>query len=86
MDKKKWTDLSTPERVVVAVIALVQLSLLVAALWDIAKRPAEEINGDKRIWAGVAFINWIGPLTYFTVGRKDGLAKIRECCGRCGSA
>jgi hypothetical protein len=32
------------------------------------------------MWAGIAFINWIGPLAYFTIGRKDGLSGLMEQC------
>jgi hypothetical protein len=47
-----------------------QLALLVAALWDLAHRKPEEVRGDRRMWAGIAFINWIGPIAYFCIGRR----------------
>ena len=48
----------------------IQLLLLVAALGDIRQRPVVEINGSKKLWTAVVFINWIGPITYFLFGRK----------------
>jgi hypothetical protein len=44
--------------------------LLAAALADIYRRPAEEIRGDKRLWAVVAFVNFVGPVSYFLFGRR----------------
>lgn len=67
---KQWKDLTTRQRVMVVVMGVVQVSLLAAALWDIRRRPAEEINGSKKLWTLVSFVNFIGPIAYFTFGRK----------------
>jgi hypothetical protein len=82
MAKKRWADLSAGQRAGLVVLAAVQVGLLVAALWDLAHRSADEIRGDKRMWVGLVFINWIGPLAYFCIGRK-GCACCPPCC--CGS-
>ncbi len=63
-----WTDLTPRERVAVIVAATVQLSLLVAALVDLRRRPAEQVRGDKRLWALASFVNVVGPLSYFGFG------------------
>jgi len=52
-------------------MGLIQFGLLFAALADIRKRPAEQINGSKALWTGLAFINFIGPIAYFVKGRKQ---------------
>jgi hypothetical protein len=49
---------------------VVQLGLLVAALVDIYRRPAPEIRGRARLWAAVAFVNFVGPISYFLFGRR----------------
>ncbi|MFH0915225.1 MAG: PLDc N-terminal domain-containing protein [bacterium] len=72
MAKKRWAELSAGQKMVVVVGATLQVSLLATALWDLAHRTADEVRGDRRVWAGLVFINWIGPLAYFTVGRKCG--------------
>ncbi len=71
MTKKRWADLSTGQRIAVIILGTIQMGLLVAALWDLAHRTPEEIRGDRRMWAGLVFINWFGPLAYFTIGRKE---------------
>jgi hypothetical protein len=71
MAKKNWADLSTGQRIAVLIMGTIQMGLLVAALWDLAHRTPEEIRGDRRMWAGIVFINWFGPLAYFTIGRRD---------------
>lgn len=70
MSGKRWQDLSGGQRRLIAAGAIMQLSLLASALIDIWRRPREEIRGPKRLWVGVSFINFIGPLSYFVFGRR----------------
>jgi hypothetical protein len=49
---------------------MVQLGLLATALVDIYRRPAGEIRGRKRLWVAAAFVNFVGPISYFLFGRK----------------
>jgi Phospholipase_D-nuclease N-terminal len=67
---KRWGDLSSTQRKAVVLSGVVQLGLLAAALADIYRRPAEEIRGDKRLWAVVAFVNYVGPVSYLLFGRR----------------
>ena len=49
---------------------IIQLGLVVIALWDLIKR--EETRGPKWIWVLVIlFVNFIGPIVYLVVGRQD---------------
>ena len=70
LKRKRWAELTGAQRGGVIIMGSIQLLLLVAALWDIRQRPVAEINGSKKLWAAVVFINWIGPITYFLFGRK----------------
>lgn len=47
----------------------VQVSLQIAALVDLRRRPAEQVRGRKAIWAALSFVNFFGPLAYFKFGR-----------------
>ena len=69
---KNWSDLTAREKAPFVVRGIVQFALLAAALVDIHRRPAEEINGSKWVWSAVAFVNFmgIGPIAYFIFGRK----------------
>jgi len=69
-DRRRLRDLSAPQRAVLAALVLVQLGLLGAALFDLSRRPARKVRGDKRLWAAAAFVNYVGPLAYFACGRK----------------
>ena len=69
MPKKRWEELSNLQKGAVVLLSVVQLGLLVAALGDIYRRPAEEIRGGKRLWAAAAFVNFVGPISYFLFGR-----------------
>ena len=68
--KKRWSDLSPASRRAIIAAGIVQNSLLVATLVDLRRRPAKKIRGDKRLWTAAAFVSWIGPLSYFSYGRK----------------
>ncbi len=51
-------------------VILIQLGLMVAALVDLVKRP--KTRGPKWLWVVVVvFINLIGPIIYFVVGREE---------------
>ncbi|MBX3050241.1 MAG: PLDc_N domain-containing protein [Caldilineaceae bacterium] len=69
--KKKWSELSGPVKAASIFMGLVQFGLLLAALADIRKRNAEEINGSKAMWIGLSFINYVGPIAYFVKGRRQ---------------
>ena len=51
-------------------LLIIQLGLVVVALWDLIKR--ERTRGPKWVWVLVIlFINLIGPIIYLVVGRED---------------
>jgi hypothetical protein len=51
-------------------ILILQLALMVFALVDLVRR--ERTKGPKWLWALiVVFVNLIGPILYFIVGRED---------------
>jgi hypothetical protein len=68
--QKKWNELSAPAKGGVAFSSALQMGLLLAALWDIRKRPDTEINGSKKFWLPFLFVNFIGPIGYFWKGVK----------------
>ena len=71
MQGKRWADFSPIQKICVIIGATIQFGLLIAGLWDLAHRTADEVRGDRRFWAGFMFVNWIGPLAYFAYGRKS---------------
>jgi hypothetical protein len=81
MPKKRWADLSLPQQIGVIVGGTIQIGLLAAGLWDLAHRSADEVRGDRRMWAGLMFINWLGPLAYFAYGRKNSPLRFCGCKG-----
>lgn len=68
--KQKWSERSKLSRRLIVAGGVVEVVLLVATLVDIKRRPAEQINGQKRMWAALAFVNIAGPIAYFIFGRK----------------
>lgn len=68
---KRWDETSTPGKVLVMVLAAVQLSLAVSAWADLARRPPAQVNGSKRRWAAIIAVNFLGPMLYFARGRRS---------------
>ena len=51
-------------------ILILELGLVVFALRDLSRR--ERVNGPKWMWVAIiVLVQLIGPLLYFTVGRRD---------------
>jgi hypothetical protein len=72
MATKKWADLSPRQRRLIVASAVVQVGLQAAALVDLVKRPAEQVNGPKAAWVAASFVNFAGPIAYFAFGRRSG--------------
>lgn len=68
--RKHWDELSPWQRKAVVAGAAVELSLKVAALVDIGRRPAGAIRGPKWLWRSAMVVNGIGPVSYWTFGRR----------------
>ena len=68
---RRWDELATVIKVLIMLLAAVQVSLAVSAWTDLAQRPTEQVNGTKRRWAAIIAINFIGPMLYFTHGRRS---------------
>lgn len=67
---KRWSDLSERQRGGVAAAIAVQIGLLVAALADLWRRPADQVRANKLMWTAVSCVNFAGPLAYFAFGRR----------------
>ncbi len=70
MRPKQWNDLTDTQKRGIVLLGVLQLTLLITALVDLRRRPADAINGSKRLWTALVFINFIGPIAYFLFGRK----------------
>jgi hypothetical protein len=73
MARRKWSDLSKRTRRWLIAGASIEGSLKIAALVDIARRPASQIRGRKAVWIPVITLaNSAGtiPLAYFFFGRR----------------
>ena len=68
--KKRWNDLTDTQKTVLLTLISVQVSLAATAWADLASRPAAKVQGSKGKWAEIIAINFIGPILYFTRGRR----------------
>jgi hypothetical protein len=70
---KRWTELSPGSRRLIIAGGVWEGALKVAALIDLARRPASEVRGSRMRWAlAVTLINSVGaiPIAYFVYGRR----------------
>ena len=73
LKKRRWSELSAGTRRFIVIGAVVEGALKVAALVDLRRRPADEVNGSKRAWAvAIVLVNSLGavPMAYFLLGRR----------------
>ena len=73
MAKRRWSDLDPRVRQAMLVAGAVEAGLKIAALIDLARRPARDVRGSKAVWAAaIALVNAAGavPIAYFLRGRR----------------
>jgi hypothetical protein len=71
--RRTWSELSPRTQRLIVVTGVGEGLLKVAALVDLARRPAAEVRGSKVRWAlAVTLVNSVGvvPLVYFVFGRR----------------
>ena len=72
--KKRWNELSPHTRRLIIGAAAMEGLVKIAALVDLARRPADEIRGSKAKWAvAILVVNSAGalPIYYFLRGRNS---------------
>ena len=51
---------------------MIQLGLMIVALYDLEKEERRVRGGSKLVWVLIiVFVNMIGPIVYFTAGREE---------------
>lgn len=73
MPRKRWSELEPRQRRAIKVAAALEGLLKIAALIDLARRPARRVRGSKALWAAaIALVNAAGavPIAYFLRGRR----------------
>jgi hypothetical protein len=73
MDKRRWSDLDPRLRRAMLLAGAVEAGLKIAALIDLAQRPARRVRGSKAGWAAaITVVNAAGavPIVYFLRGRR----------------
>ncbi len=72
MDTRRWSDLDPRLRQTMLLGGAVETGLKIAALIDLAQRPARSVRGSKAAWAAaITVVNAAGavPIVYFLRGR-----------------
>jgi hypothetical protein len=69
MSRKRWADYSRGQQAAILAGAAVEVVLTAVALRDLARRPADQVRGSKRLWAVGCFVQPVGPVAYLAFGR-----------------
>jgi hypothetical protein len=72
--RRQWSDLSQRTRGLLAIAAVAEGILKLAALIDLKRRPASQVRGPKWAWATVVTVvgsAGILPVSYFLFGRRQ---------------
>ena len=67
---RRWEDLSPAQQRAIIAVGAVTTVWQVAMLWDLAKRPAEQLHGSKRAWVIASFARPVGQIAYYAWGRR----------------
>lgn len=68
--KKSWAELSPTQQRLIITGAVIEGVLTAIALADLIRRPADCVRGPKPLWALGLFVQPVGPIAYFAVGRR----------------
>jgi Phospholipase_D-nuclease N-terminal len=68
--KKRWSDFSPRQQTAIVLGAIAELIVTTIALGDLARRPARQVRGSKLLWLLTFFVQPVGPILYFLVGRR----------------
>lgn len=73
MNRLRWADLDPRVRQAIVVAGAAETGLKIAALIDLAQRPAGSVRGSKNAWrAALVLVSSAGvlPIAYFVAGRR----------------
>lgn len=70
--KKRWSDLTRTQQLLIIASAGVELVVTATALVDLALRPADQMRGTKPPWALGCIVQPPGPVAYLVLGRRPG--------------
>ena len=68
--RQSWQELAPREQRAIVMLGAVQAALLAAALRDVIRRPSPELTAPKPVWVAACFVNFLGPIAYFIIGRR----------------
>ncbi len=68
--KRSFRELDRRTQIAVVAAGIIELTLMIAALRDLRRRPARLVRGPKPLWAVVSCLNVLGSLSYFIFGRR----------------
>lgn len=69
-NRLRWQQTPTWRKGLTIGSTVLHMVLLTAAMLDLRRRTPEQLNGNKKLWSAIVFIQLVGPISYFLFGRK----------------
>lgn len=66
----RWQDFRPEQQRAIVIVTVVTGALQAVMLWDLWRRPAEQVRGPKRAWVVASFVRPFGQVAYLRWGRK----------------
>jgi Phospholipase_D-nuclease N-terminal len=70
MARRSWSELRPSTRAVVVIGGAAEVVLTTVALRDLRRRPSAGVRGPKWLWAAIALVQPVGPISYLALGRR----------------
>jgi hypothetical protein len=67
---RRWEDLSPAQQRAIVAVGVITTIWQAAMLWDLSRRPVEQVHGPKRAWVLASFVRPIGQIAYYVWGRR----------------
>ena len=68
--RERWNQLTSGQRRAVFAVGLATTWWQVSMLWDLWRRPEDEIRGPKPAWVLGSFVRPVGQIAYYWWGRR----------------
>ena len=68
--RRRWQDRTSGQQRTIVAVGVASGFWQLAMLWDLSRRPVEQLHGSKRAWVLASFVRPVGQIAYYAWGRR----------------
>ena len=72
--RKSWSELTPRQKTAAIAVSVVEIVMTILMQRDLHRRAADQVRGPVGLWRMLAFVQSVGPVAYFLLGRRRGAA------------